>query len=79
MGNELNKLSFIIQLSRRTKTIIHQNLAIASLTSIVMMFLAGVGIITPLTGAFLHNAGAFMVLFNSARLLKFDQKDIYSA
>jgi heavy metal translocating P-type ATPase len=76
MGNELKKIPFMIQLSRAAKTVIYQNIVIASLSSITMLILASLGIITPLAGAFLHNAGAFLVLANSARLLKFDTANI---
>lgn len=74
MGNELEKLSFIIRLSRKTKSIIYQNIVIASTTSAIMLLFAGIGLITPLMGAFFHNVGAFMVLINSARLLKYDKQ-----
>lgn len=72
MGNELEKIPFVLRLSRKTKTVIYQNMAIAAVSSAVMLLLAGVGIITPVLGSFMHNIGAFMVLMNSARLLKFD-------
>ena len=35
-----------------------------------MIFLAACGVVTPILGAFLHNIGAFIVLFNSARIVK---------
>jgi Cd2+/Zn2+-exporting ATPase len=73
MGNELKKLSFIIGLSRKTKRIIYQNMIIALLSSCIMLMLAGVGLVRPLLGAFLHNIGAFMVLVNSARLLNYSE------
>lgn len=73
MGNELEKLPFIISLARKTKKTIYQNMIIAALSSTVMLLLAGLGIITPLIGSFLHNIGAFIVLLNSGRLLKFDR------
>jgi heavy metal translocating P-type ATPase len=75
MGNELEKLSFAIKLSRKTKTIIYQNMAIAALSSGLMLLLAGMGIVTSLLGSFLHNIGAFVVLFNSARLLRFESNN----
>ncbi|OPX44297.1 cadmium, zinc and cobalt-transporting ATPase [Ruminiclostridium hungatei] len=74
MGNELEKISFVIGLSRKTKRIIYQNIVIASAISAIMLLFAGLGIITPLAGAFFHNIGAFLVLLNSSRLLKFGQK-----
>ncbi|PYG90173.1 P-type E1-E2 ATPase/heavy metal translocating P-type ATPase [Ruminiclostridium sufflavum DSM 19573] len=73
MGNELEKISFVIGLSRKTKSIIYQNMVIASSISAIMLIFAGTGIVTPLLGAFLHNIGAFSVLLNSSRLLKFSE------
>ena len=35
-----------------------------------MILLSAFGIITALMGAFLHNIGAFIVLINSARIMK---------
>ena len=70
MNNSLLNLPFIIKLARKTKEIISQNIIIAFLTSFVMIFLAAMGLISPVAGAFLHNAGAFIVLFNSARVVK---------
>ena len=73
MGNELEKLPLVIRLSRKTKRIIYQNMGIATISSAVMITLAGMGIISALTGAFLHNIGAFLVVLNSSRLLNFDR------
>ncbi|MCK4257832.1 MAG: cadmium-translocating P-type ATPase [Halanaerobiales bacterium] len=73
MTNNLQRLPFIIKLSRKTNQIIHQNLILASISSITMIILASMGIISPMVGAFFHNIGGFMVLLNSARLLRFDR------
>ena len=70
MNNSLMNLPFIVLLARKTKEIINQNMIIAFLTSFIMIFLAAIGVISPILGAFLHNAGAFIVLFNSARVSK---------
>ena len=72
MNNSLMNLPFVVLLARKTKEIINQNIIIAFLTSFVMIFLAAMGLISPIVGAFLHNAGAFIVLFNSARVVKAD-------
>ena len=73
MGNELKKLPFTIRLARAAKKTIYQNIVIAMTSSAIMIALAALGTITPLAGSLLHNVGAFLVVFNSARLLKFDQ------
>ena len=70
MNNTLMNLPFIVLLARKTKEIINQNIIIAFMTSFIMIFLAAMGVISPILGAFLHNAGAFIVLFNSARVVR---------
>ncbi len=70
MNNSLMNLPFTVLLARKTKEIIYQNIIIAFLTSFLMIFLAACGVVTPILGAFLHNIGAFIVLFNSARIVR---------
>jgi Cd2+/Zn2+-exporting ATPase len=41
--------------------------------------LSGVGLIPPIAAAFVHEFGAFFVIFNSARLLRFEGKEIAQA
>jgi len=74
MNNSLMNLPFIVKLASLTKQTIHTNMLIAFFTSFIMIFLAAFGIITPLIGAFLHNIGAFIVLINSARILRSNKK-----
>ena len=74
MNNTMSNLPFIVLLARKTKDVIDQNIIIAFLTSFIMIFLAAIGVISPILGAFLHNAGAFIVLFNSARVTKAEEE-----
>ncbi len=74
MSNDLSRLAFSIRLSRMTKAIIYQNIIISAVFSMIMLVLAGIGVITPLVGAFMHNIGAFVVVFNSSRLLRFEHQ-----
>jgi len=69
MNNNLSNIPFVIKLAQKTKNIIYQNIILAFSVSIIMIFLAGAGIITPIVGAFFHNIGAFLVLINSGRVL----------
>lgn len=69
MNNALSNITFAISLARRTEAIIFQNILLSFFISFVMVFLAAAGVVTALSGAFLHNIGAFIVLFNSGRLL----------
>jgi len=69
MNNNLSNIPFVIKLAQKTRNIIYQNIILAFSVSLVMIFLAGAGIITPIVGAFFHNIGAFLVLINSGRVM----------
>jgi Cd2+/Zn2+-exporting ATPase/Cu+-exporting ATPase len=69
MNNNLANIPYAVKLAQKTKSVIYQNIILAFSVSIVMIFLAGAGIITPLVGAFLHNIGAFIILLNSGRIM----------
>lgn len=69
MNNDLNHIPFALDLARSTRRIIVQNVALTFSISFVMIALSAAGIVVPLTGAVLHNVGAFAVLLNSSRLL----------
>ncbi|MEM6483497.1 MAG: cation-translocating P-type ATPase [Pseudomonadota bacterium] len=70
LSNDLSALPFVIDLAQRSRQTILQNIGIACSVSLLMLALAAVGVISPLTGAILHNAGAIFVIFNSARLME---------
>ncbi len=70
MNNNLENIPFVIELARKTRDIIYQNLALSICTSIVMIFLSAFGVVTAISGSLLHNLGAFVVLLNSSRILK---------
>lgn len=69
MNSDLRNVSYALRLALRAKSIIRENLIIAFCSSLIMIILAGLGWMTALPGAILHNIGAFFVLLNSARLL----------
>jgi len=70
MSNNLNNIPFAVKLAQKTKGIIYQNIVLAFSISVIMIFLAGAGIVSPIAGAFLHNLGAFIILINSGRVLR---------
>ena len=69
MNNNLKNIPYAVKLAQKTKSVIYQNIILAFCVSVVMVFLAGAGIVTPIAGALLHNIGAFFILFNSGRIL----------
>ena len=69
MSNNLDNIPFAVKLARKTKGVIYQNIVLAFSISVVMIFLAGTGFVSPIAGAFLHNLGAFIILINSSRVM----------
>ncbi len=72
MNNNLQNIPFAIKVAKQTRRIMYQNIMLAFTSSAVMIALSGFGVISALAGAFLHNIGAFIILINSARLLKME-------
>ena len=70
MNNDLRRLPFLVQLSRSTRAVINQNFMAGILFIIVGLTLAALGIVGPIVAAILHNVGSFIVIFNSARLVR---------
>ena len=70
MNNDLNRIPFLLQLARSSRTVIHQNLGIALLFIVGGLILSGAGYLNPIVAAMLHNVGSLIVVFNSARLTR---------
>jgi Cd2+/Zn2+-exporting ATPase len=70
MNSNLNRIPFLIDLSRRTINVIRINMAIGACFIVVFMTLAGAGYVTPIFAALLHVASGLAVIFNSARLVR---------
>ena len=74
MNNNLNRIPFLIDLSRRTSRVIRQNLIFGAGFIVVFMTLAALGLLGgengPIIAALLHVASGLIVVFNSARLVR---------
>jgi len=70
MNSNLNRVPFLVELSRRTIAVIRQNLVVGGLFIVVFMSLAGAGYVSPVTAALLHIVSGLIVIFNSARLVR---------
>jgi len=70
LNSNLNRIPFLIELSRRTIAVIRQNMAIGVLFIVVFLALAGAGYVSPVTAALVHVASGLVVIFNSARLVR---------
>jgi len=74
MNNDLRRLPFLVKLSKRTASVIHQNLLFGVVFIVGFEILAGLGRIAPIWGALLHVVGATFVIFNSARLVRYGEE-----
>ena len=74
MNNNLENIPFVMDLAKRTRKVIYQNLALSITISVVMIALSAFGVISALAGSLLHNVGAFAVLLNSSRILRDEKK-----
>lgn len=73
MNNDLRRLPFLIRLSRATTNVIWQNLTFGVLFILVLEVLGAMGKIGPVTAAVFHLLSSTIVLFNSARLVRFGE------
>jgi len=73
MNNDLKRLPFLIRLSRATTKVIWQNLLFGVTFIVVLLALSAMGKMSPMLGAFLHMVASAVVIFNSARLVRFGE------
>ena len=73
MGNDLRHLARFLVLSDRALRVINQNLLWGFLFIVCFIAISALGLVSPIVAAFLHEFSAFFVIFNSARLLRFDE------
>ncbi len=70
MNSQLNRLPFLVRLSRATTRVIRQNITFVMFYILTMIVLLGLGYITPLVAALAHGVSSIVVVFNSARLIR---------
>ncbi|HEV7967434.1 MAG TPA: cation-translocating P-type ATPase [Candidatus Acidoferrales bacterium] len=75
LGTDLGRLPKLIVLADTTRRIIGQNVWLAFGLSVVLIALAARGVLDPLTGALAQSLAVFAVVANSARILRFGNRD----
>lgn len=70
VSDDISQLPHLFALSRRMMTTIKLNLTFSMLLNFIAIILAMTGILSPVLGALVHNAGSVVVILNSAILLK---------
>lgn len=72
--DNIDTLPHMLALSRRMMTTIKLNMTFSMTLNFVAIILAMVGILNPVVGALVHNAGSVLVIANSALLLRWKMK-----
>ena len=75
ISDDINKISYIRQLSSKVIKTIYINLTISMTINFVFVLLSIMGLLTPIQGAIVHNIGSFGVILNSALVLRWRAKE----
>lgn len=74
VDDKIQELPHLLSLSRKMMTTIKLNLTFSMTLNFVAIILAITGVLNPVVGALVHNAGSVLVIINSALLLKCRKK-----
>ena len=74
VDDEIKQLPHLLALSRRMMTVIRWNLVFSMGLNVLAILLAMTGVLNPVVGALVHNAGSVAVILHSAFLLKWKKK-----
>ncbi len=74
MNDDLSRIPFMIELSRRNRVIIGQNIAISVIVAIVGLALAATGQLEILSALIFHFVADVLVILNSFRLFRFGEQ-----
>ena len=74
VDDEIKELPHLLALSKRMMTTIKVNLTFSMTLNFIAITLAITGLLGPVIGALVHNAGSVAVIINSALLLKWRKK-----
>lgn len=74
VDDEIKELPHLLRLSKRMMTTIRLNLTFSMTLNFIAIILAITGILNPVVGALVHNAGSVLVILNSAVLLRWKKR-----
>ena len=70
VNDDLQELPHLLRLARRMMVVIRCNLTFSMALNFLSIILAMTGLLNPILGALVHNAGSVLVIVNSAFLLR---------
>lgn len=73
MNNDLQRLPFLVNLSRKTRNVIAWNLGFGILFIVLGISASVAGYVPPILAAALHFGSSLIVVFNSARLVRYGE------
>ena len=68
MHDNIDRIPFLIRLSRRMAWTIRWNIAFGLAFNTVAVLASGAGMLTPIMGAIVHNIGSVLVVLSSASI-----------
>lgn len=74
ISEDLKELPHLFSLARRMMTVIKCNLTFSMTLNFISILLAMTGLLNPVAGALVHNAGSVIVIIHSAFLLKWRRR-----
>jgi Cd2+/Zn2+-exporting ATPase len=74
MSDDLNRLPFLVRLSRKTRRVINQNLGFGMMFILLGVVAGAAAWLPAVYAAVLHFVGSLIVVFNSARLVRYGEE-----
>lgn len=80
LGDDIEKIPYLKRLSNSTLFTIKFNIALSMMINAIAIICSVLGLLNPVTGAIVHNAGSCLVVLNAALLYdrNFDKNRIHS-
>lgn len=75
VGDDIRSIPHLLALSKRTMNTIKLNMAFSMALNFAAIILAMAGLLGPVVGALVHNAGSVAVIINSSLLLKWKEHE----
>ena len=72
MSDDIGKIAQLVNLSQRVLSTINLNILLSLFINLVAIVLASVGMLGPVMGALVHNAGSVLVVIISGRLIRYN-------
>ena len=75
VNDDIREIPHLLRLAKRMMRTIRLNMTFSMVLNFLAIVLAMTGVLNPVVGALVHNAGSVLVIVNSAFLLKWRQRD----